>query len=187
MPHSNIKMSLGDCGTDISLLVTHYITEHRPTALREKSFFESMPSLELAIHHAAFALDHREPPRRYSHQRRIRRTPMRKAYWFLSKVHAELQEKHTFDELHEYLHTAFSKIHGLGALYTYDTALRIGFYLRLEPTDVYLHAGTREGARAIGVKDLHVVSVKNLPSELHALAPHEIENFLCTFKPRTKG
>jgi hypothetical protein len=35
----------------------------------------------------------------------------------------------------------------------YDTALRIGAKLKLFPTKVYLHAGTRLGARALGLDD----------------------------------
>jgi hypothetical protein len=33
----------------------------------------------------------------------------------------------------------------------YDIAHRIGAYLRREPEAVYLHAGTREGARALNL------------------------------------
>lgn len=146
-----------------------------------------MPSLELALHYAAFALDHRDPPKRYAHQRRIRLAPMRRAYKFLSRSSAELKGCRTFDALHNFLANAFSKIRGLGPLYTYDTALRIGFFLKFEPELVYLHAGTRDGARAIGIRNARVAEIDMLPSELRVLAPHEIENFLCIFKPRVEG
>ncbi|MGE0188127.1 MAG: hypothetical protein AB7F79_02265 [Steroidobacteraceae bacterium] len=183
---SNV-LNLGDLGGGISALIARYIAVHQPSAIREKLFFANMPSLELAIHHAAYSLDDREPPKRYSHQRRIRRSPMRKAHWYLSHSLAKLWEMRTFTELHKFLKATFSKIHGLGALYTYDTALRLGFFLRLEPVDVYLHAGTRQGARAIGIRASRIVKVNELPTELHVLAPHEIENFLCIFKPRKGG
>jgi len=168
----------------IRSLVTIYVKEHQPNALREKSFFETMPSLELALHHAVFALDHREPAKRYSHQRRIRLAPMRQAGKFLAQAGAELKGFNTFETLHEFLANAFSKIRGLGPLYTYDTALRIGFFLKLEPKLLYLHAGTRDGARAIGIRSVRAVKVDKLPPELQVLAPHEIENFLCIFKQR---
>ena len=93
----------------------------------------------------------------------------------------------TFDELHSFLEVTFLKIPGLGVLYTYDTALRIGFYLRLEPKAVYLHAGTKIGARALGVTTAKRAQVRDLPLALQVLPVHEIENFLCIFKPRAKA
>lgn len=181
----NLTHSIGRGG--LRSLVGAYIAMHRPGALREKSFFESMPSLELAIQHAAFALDDREPPKRYSHQRRIRMRPMKQAHHFLLQSRERLAKVRSFEELHEFLRIAFSSIHGVGALYTYDTALRLGFFLKLAPEKVYLHAGTRQGARALGVRNADFVEVSSLPKELAALPPHEIENFLCIFKSRAEG
>lgn len=168
-------------------LVAVYIAKHRPGALREKAFFESMPSLELAIYHAAYALDDREPPKRFSHQRRIRMRPMKQAHHFLLQARERLKKARTFEDLHEILRMAFSDTYGLGALYIYDTTLRLGFFLKLAPEKVYLHAGTQKGARALGVRSSDVVEVAALPKELQTLAPHEIENFLCIFKPRAAG
>jgi hypothetical protein len=163
-------------------LVNLFIEKHRPGALREKEFFESLPSLELAIYHAAFALDERE--KRYSHQRRIRMGPMTLAYRVLLRSRNRLVEAHSFDNLHGFLRAAFSRIHGIGSLYTYDTTLRLGFFLKLTPTKVYLHAGTRKGARALGFRNGDFVKVSDLPNSLADLVPYEIEDFLCIFKPR---
>lgn len=168
----------------IRFLIDNYIKEHQRNALNEKDFFTKIPSIELAIHHAAFALDDRIPPRRYSHQRRIRLIPMREAHKFLSRSIDQLNKFKTFEELHEFLRSAFCKINGLGPLYIYDTALRIGFFRKLEPKLVYLHAGTRVGAKALHLGRGETVSVEALPQELRCLPPHEIENFLCLFKPQ---
>ena len=40
----------------------------------------------------------------------------------------------------------------LGELTVYDVAHRIGAYLQLEPDVVYLHRGTRIGARYLGLR-----------------------------------
>lgn len=184
---SSAGMTLATRGAVLRSLVARYIAQHRPRALREKDFFTSMPSLELAIHHAALALDDRNPPRRYSHQCRIRLAPMRKAEQFLLRARKQLEAKTTFDDLHTFLANTFTKIPGLGVLYTYDTALRLGFFLGLEPTSVYLHAGTKVGARALGVTASHMVRVSSLPPALQVLPPHEIENFLCIFKRGANG
>ena len=184
---STAKNFISGRGVGLRSLVAQYVSEHRPRALQEKDFFQNMPSLEPAIHHAAFALDDRAPPKRYSHQCRIRLALMRKAHEVLLQSKEELHAMANFDDLHRLLGNAFSRISGLGALYTYDTALRLGFFLRLEPASVYLHAGTRRGARALGIRASHVVRVRDLPQELRVLPPHEIENFLCIFKPKTEG
>ena len=184
---STAKKFISSRGVGLRALVAQYIEEHRPRAMREKGFFQNMPSLDLAIHHAAFALDDRGPPKRYSHQCRIRLAPMRKAQEFLLRSKSQLEALKTFDDLHGLLDGFMSKIPGLGALYTYDTALRLGFFLWLEPASVYLHAGTRRGARSLGIRASHVVKVRDLPPELQVLPPHEVENFLCIFKPSTEG
>ena len=144
--------------SSLPLLVEIYRQKHQNSALREKNFFVRMPSLNLAIYHAAFALDHRTPAKRYSHQRRIRRAPMKQAYKYLSEALVNIKNCKTFSELHELLRIAFLRIRGLGQLYTYDTALRIGFTLGIEPLTVYLHAGTRQGARAIGIRSSKISS-----------------------------
>jgi hypothetical protein len=65
----------------------------------------------------------------------------------------------------------------------YDTAHRIGSKLRLSPECVYLHAGTAEGARFLGIdtKEEFIPKV-SLPIELQKLEPHEIEDLLCIYK-----
>ena len=42
-------------------------------------------------------------------------------------------------------------IRGIGVLTVYDVATRIAAHLDLEPARVYVHAGTAEGARALGL------------------------------------
>ena len=39
----------------------------------------------------------------------------------------------------------------MGELVVYDTALRIGARFGLEPEKVYVHRGTREGVRKLGL------------------------------------
>jgi hypothetical protein len=74
-------------------------------------------------------------------------------------------------------------IKGLGKLYAYDVAHLIGAHLNLSPERVYLHAGTRKGARALGFPSaLEYLTPSQLPSELQILKPYEMEDFLCIYK-----
>lgn len=77
-------------------------------------------------------------------------------------------------------------VSGIGDLAVYDTVLRIGWRFDVKPSEVYLQAGARIGAKRLGAKRLlqiprghRSVPVSLFPQELQALAPYQIENFLC--------
>ena len=79
------------------------------------------------------------------------------------------------------------KVKGFGKLACYDTALRIAAYLKRMPTQVYLHAGTREGSRALGLSgNVRSLEPSQFPQELQTLKPYEIEDFLCIFEPNLR-
>jgi hypothetical protein len=81
-----------------------------------------------------------------------------------------------------------SDINGLAELYAYDTAARIGAKLGLAPRQVYLHRGTREGAKNLGFESSRkTIARSELPVELRGLAADEIENLLCIYKAQLAG
>ncbi len=72
-------------------------------------------------------------------------------------------------------------------LTVYDTAHRIGRYLGVEPNRVYLHAGTMEGAKALGFKgNRSFLMRRQLPKEFRTPKPYEIEDCLCIYKDDLK-
>jgi hypothetical protein len=72
-----------------------------------------------------------------------------------------------------------------GSLTVYDTTLRIGARLALEPSKVYLHAGTLAGAKALGLDWRGgTIEMSQLPAELRTLAPREAEDVLCIYKDK---
>jgi hypothetical protein len=74
-------------------------------------------------------------------------------------------------------------IRGLGELFCYDTSLRLGAFLNRGPEFIYLHRGTREGARALGLNArVQYLTSSQLPAEIRKLAPLEAEDFLCIYK-----
>ena len=75
---------------------------------------------------------------------------------------------------------------GIGELYIYDTSMRLGAYLGFLPTKVYLHAGTRKGAKALGFTNSDALEISELPTEFGRLDPHEVEDVLCIFKDELK-
>lgn len=165
-------------------MVRWYITYKRPCAKAELDSFRCQP-WEAAVERAALALNARG--KRFSHQRRLKQRALRNAERILSDSLGKLRNSKSFAALHELVMDLLHGISGLGELYYYDTALRIGARLNLMPHRVYLHRGTRDGARALGL-DWRADSLhpRVLPRELTVLEPHEMEDFLCIFKDRLR-
>lgn len=164
-----------------------YVKKMRPRAQKELDWFSGQPSLESAIEHAALAVNSKG--KMYSHQWRISKTAMDRARQLLHANSAEISQSRTFDELFALLEAMLKPIDGIGELYIYDTALRIGAYLNLFPTKVYLHRGVREGAERLGLdttaKTLELEVIP--PAFTDSLEPHEIEDVLCIFKDEFKA
>lgn len=140
-----------------------------------------MPSLELAVHHAALATDSRG--KRYGHQCLIPQASLNSAKRILSQSLHQIEKCSSFHELHSWLTEVLGVVHGLGELYIYDTAFRLGAFRRLAPEFVYLHRGTRAGAQALGLGTSGgYLTVSDLPRSMRSLAPHEMEDFLCIYK-----
>jgi hypothetical protein len=116
--------------------------------------------------------------KRHPHQRRIPARVLQQAADALTNANLSVA---TFDDLHQAVRTTIGDIRGIGELAVYDIACRIGAYLGLEPDQVYLHAGTREGARALGFRGT-TIRKNELPIAFRQLSPGEIEDCLCIYK-----
>ena len=89
----------------------------------------------------------------------------------------------SFEEFHEVIAQTLESIHGIGELTVYDTSLRIGSFLKLEPSKVFLHAGTRIGARYLGMDvSKSKLEISEFPAQFRMLKPREIEDVLCIYK-----
>jgi hypothetical protein len=153
---------------------------------QEIAWFRDQPTLAAAIVSAARAVDRRG--RRYSHQYRIRRAAIAHAVTALSATEGSIAKADSFDELLRLITRQLGALPGIGPLYRYNTAFRIGAYLGMLPTRVYLHAGTRSGARALNLDyQKEALEIDEVPVELRHRAPHEIEDILCIYKDRFQG
>ena len=163
----------------LTAIVRDYIRRHRHKTVRELRYFRKLRGLDQAITEAGLA--RRPDGKRWSHQRRIPSTALKTATARLR--HARIQDARSFANLIALVEGAVRPVRGIGELYIYDTALRLGAHLRMLPGEVYLHAGTRQGARALGL-DHHSPSIPSskLPPALHRLRTHEVEDVLCIYK-----
>lgn len=81
------------------------------------------------------------------------------------------------------------RVRGIGPTTVYDVSLAIGAKFGLEPELIYLHAGTLDGARAIGlsVRGLRALPMDAFPSAFRRLRPYEVEDCLCIYKHELRG
>ncbi len=166
--------------------VSDYIAHHRDDAVAELDFYRAMPTLRSVIKAAALART--GDGGKHPHQWRIPCNVLREFGRCLSSREQDLREAPSFDELHRVVREVGDRIHGIGVLAVYDTALRIGVKRDLLPTRVYLHRGTMSGAWALGIdRSCPVISVSELPEPFADLKPHEIEDCLCIFKGLLSG
>ncbi len=87
----------------------------------------------------------------------------------------------TFEQLFNWVKSVTGPICRLGKMTTYDVSLRLGMWLDLYPTVVYLHRGTAEGAKKFNVKG-ETAPLSAFPPEIQKLEPIHAENFLCIYK-----
>jgi hypothetical protein len=155
----------------------------------ELGAFRDEPTLEAAVRRAGLTLlaDGRRDPH---HTRRPQELLDRAAARLAERVPA-FATAASFGQILDIVDKAVGHFTGLGSLYVYDTALRIGAKRDLLPTRIYLHAGTREGAKKlVDVTGRRVLDRSELIAVAPAivdLAPHEIEDVLCIYKDRLEG
>ena len=174
-------------GELLAQLVEEYIREYRPGEDLEFRAYEVCESLREAIERAAMSLT---SGIRHPHQRRgFKLSTLEAARDALLKRESEVASVSTFAELHNLIAETIGP-NRTRALYVYDVATRIGAKQNLWPQDVYLHAGTREGAKKLGfnVRGQRTLKISDLRSkigtEIDRLQPYELEDFICIFADR---
>lgn len=168
-------------GDQLDRIVAAYLQTNAPKEERYLQYYRIQRSLPDAIEKAAMA----ELPggKRFSHQRRIPQEVLKQVKHALMAQHDEIAECQTFENLFQLIGRATRLIHGVGPLLVYDTAHRLGAYLKLRPEVVYLHAGTRTGARALGLNHAAPKLPRSaFPKAFWRLLPEQIEDCLCIYK-----
>jgi hypothetical protein len=160
-------------------IVSDYIREYRDDARAEMRFFEIQRRPSEAIRKAALCV--LPSGKRHPHQRRIPKSILEQAEARLQGIARSLVKARDFAALHRLVEQRIGGIHGIGALTVYDIAHRVSAYFRKAPNLVYLHAGTRAGARPFSISG-ESVNAESLPGVFRRLTPAEIEDCLCIYK-----
>jgi hypothetical protein len=165
--------------------VDDYIARFRSPAARELECFRRLESDEAAVERAAEAC--LPSGKRHPHQRRIPRAALQESSRRLLGNLPRLRLTSSFDELFDLVEAIIRPIPKIGELAIYDTALRIGARFGLEPDKVYVHAGTREGLRALGFSGRErTVELNELPRPIRRLSAREAEDLLCIYKSQLR-
>jgi hypothetical protein len=160
-------------------MVEEYIACKRPEVKKEKREI-ARHSLERAIEMASMG-EMSDGKRSHHHYRRSHRQ-LNAGKSALMALYPQIRKCKNFEDLHNLVKKITDRIDGLAELYTYDAAHIIGTRLGFHPIKVYLHTGTRKGARALGFSGgLRYLEVSQLPAEIHVLKAYEIEDFLCIY------
>lgn len=169
-------MTLDDIAND-------YVREYRDDARAEMRFFEIQRSPSEAIREAALCV--LPSGKRHPHQRRIPTVVLEQTEARLQAIGRNLAKASDFADLHRLVEQQIGGIHGIRPLTVYDIAHRLGAYFGKAPELVYLHAGTKTGARLFNIRG-NCLDPKNLPHAFSRLTPAEIEDCLCIYKEQLR-
>lgn len=153
-------------------------------------------TLALAVQRAVEARD--ENGKHHNHQSKVDITARRLfGRRIMSRFRRGALPVDDFDDLYDALDAR--KPYGIGPVTVYDVAIRISAYLGIEPTSVYMHAGVRQGMRALSEalirtkqfdNDLNEISnwrddkvpVRRFPAPLNTMKADDVEDILCTYR-----
>ena len=170
----------------LEIYIKEYKYNYSKTTAEEIKEFKNMPSITDAIKKAALMIIGKG--KRHPHHRRKSKKTLETAKDILLKNQTEISKADNFHNLHEIIIKALNGTKGIGPLYCYDTTFLIGAHLGKLPEKIYLHAGTKKGAKnmAIDVWGKKYIEMKDIPCceifERKCLKPYEIEDFLCIYK-----
>lgn len=165
-------------------IISDYFSNGNKGAIEEEAFFVSCQTLEQAISYAGLA---RNSKYKFPHQYRVKNEALEGSRMVLLQSIGRIQVCESFHQLFLLVESLIGPINGIGPLTIYDTAFRIGIKLGLFPEYIYLHAGTKEGARNLGLyTNEPYLEICQVPNTFQKLKSSEIENIFCIYKDRFK-
>lgn len=167
--------------SDLEFKIVDYNSRFLPNLLGLKEFFEKLDSLQSAIENAAMAND--PDGKMNAHQRRLGKKKCLEATRKLFSFEIEMSKCESFEGIFELTERVKNNTKGVGDLWSYDTALRIGFYLHVYPKNVYVQCGVKEGLKKMteNIPIKRFVDKSLLPKQLQSYDSYMIENFLCIY------
>lgn len=166
-------------------LINQYLDEHSCHLKKNKEYFESLSTNEIVL---KAALSINKNNKIFPHQYRVGRTKTELAATKLMQFESEILASESFEDIFKYTEEVRKMKIGVGSLWSYDTALHIGFKLGLLPNEVYIQSGVKRGLYQFYEKTKFKRKIdKSCFIGLESLEPYEIENFLCVMSKANKN
>lgn len=165
----------------LQAVVDHFNRRFAPNKRREQEMIRSLPNLAAAIEMAGQA---RKPDgRREPHQRRRQRQTLDECTRILLAHEADIARSKDFEDVYAWVDKLLHEVLDVGALYTYDIATTIATWMGFAPQQVYLHAGTADGAACFGIaRKVKRIKPAELPAPLSGVPADDLEDILCIYK-----
>jgi hypothetical protein len=95
----------------------------------------------------------------------------------------EIESCQDFDALFGLIERTVLPIPGAGEMLVYDIAQRLGLFMGFQPDKVYMHRGTRVGAKALGLSARRkAIPLSDFPKALAFLGSYRLEDVLCIYR-----
>ncbi|MES2517626.1 MAG: hypothetical protein V4585_05940 [Bacteroidota bacterium] len=163
-------------------IIKNYQSNGRKQVDNHVSYCVGQTNLKNAIEVAAKAVD--ENNKTHFHQRRVGRTELNIFAEKLVLFEEEVNAVTTFDEIFDIVKKAHTE--GVNELAFFDTAFRIGSFLKIFPDKIYLTSGTRIGAEhllgSLSGKTFLLPEELPIPFQLLNLTVADIEDILYTYR-----
>lgn len=117
----------------------------------------------------------------HGHQRRVGKQKLDEGLKICLSHNRQPDNFNDFHAIYSWIKSITEPTDRLGTLITYDVARRLGAWLGMQPTMVYLHCGAAKGAKKLGIKG-ETVSLNDFPKEIQNLGAIHAENFLCIYQ-----
>jgi hypothetical protein len=136
-------------------------------------------SFEEAVYRACRCRN--ELGKKHNHQSKVR-DPVLEQWSKIIVAKTDHTKVVNFDQLFDQL--GLLLIWGIGPVTHYDVATRIGAYLKLEPEQLYLHAGVLDGWKLLFGKGKWPMRIGrgSWPAELRVLPADQVEDLLCAYR-----
>src|SRR5690606_36716857 len=163
------------------IMIDDYINKYRRYNKLTFRKYQNLENIDKAINNSALALDIKY--QKSDHQYRIKTEALELSRKILLHNKNKISSCKDFNSLLKLIESLLKDVNGLGELYYYHTTLKLASYLNIFPEYIYLHIGTRDGAKYFGLNYKNAYIEKtDLPNESHILELYEIVDFLCIYK-----
>ena len=125
-------------------LIDKYLDKHACHLKRAREYFENLSTSEVVL---KAALSVNEDSKMFPHQYRVGKAKTELAANKLMQFETEILAAQSFEDIFKYTEEVRKMKIGVGHLWSYDTALHIGFNLGLLPNEVYIQSGVKRGLK----------------------------------------